>query len=142
MPLASFSLRNSDVLNILRCLEPYQAESEKKIFFRKLSLSRKSSEVTKAHTWLDSGWPCRKSKFVSRGWWVIIWYTSWYHASFFKQLFYLSNLKTSWFRKQTHVLATDSSCIAKVTDFASRGRKLIMIIELEHYMMYVYMSIF
>ena len=45
--LASFLLRNSEVLNILRCLEPYQAESEKKIFFRKISLSRKSSKVTK-----------------------------------------------------------------------------------------------
>ena len=48
--LASFSLRNSDVLNILRYLEPYQAESEKKIFFRKISLSSKSSKVTKAQT--------------------------------------------------------------------------------------------
>ena len=83
----------------------------------------------------DSRWPCRKSKFVSRGWLVdnsLIYFVV--SRNFFKQLFYLSNLKTPWFRKQTHALATDSSYIVKVTDFASRGRKLILIIELELYM--------
>ena len=45
----------------------------------------------------------------------------------------LSNLKLAWFEKQIYLLATDSAGKVEVTNFASRGKKLIMSIGLQYY---------
>ena len=45
----------------------------------------------------------------------------------------LSNLKLAWFEQQIYLLETDPTGSVEVTNFASRGRKLIMSIGLQYY---------
>ena len=50
-------------------------------------------------------------------------------------MFYLAILETALsalFGKQTYALATNSTCIVELTSFVSRGRKLVMAIELQY----------
>ena len=97
--LASFSLWNSEVLKISRRFRALLGWKWKRYFsktflFTLVFSSRTKSLKPKKHRLaFDSRWPCRESKFASRGWWVIMWNIRGI-TQFYKQRFYLSNLKT------------------------------------------------
>ena len=80
---------------------------------------------------IDSRSPCRNSKFLSRGWRVIIWNTSWYHAILPSNTLLIGLNYQIW--KQLDSENKHYACTAELTNFILRVGNLITNIELYYY---------